>query len=76
MTINKKGGKHKHLKRTRNNAGEDRKNPKNKINCTQSFATPAITFADGMIIRGKYIFPKISICCLKVLDVCKRQSEK
>ena len=29
MTINKKGGKHKHLKRTRNNTGEDRKNPKN-----------------------------------------------
>lgn len=29
MTINKKGGKHKHLKRRRNNGGEDRKNPKN-----------------------------------------------
>ena len=28
MTINRKGGKHKHMKRTRNNGGEDRKNPK------------------------------------------------
>jgi hypothetical protein len=28
MTINKKGGKHKHLKRNRNNNPEDRKNPK------------------------------------------------
>lgn len=29
MTINKKGGKHKHLKRNRNNKTEDRRNPKN-----------------------------------------------
>lgn len=29
MTINRKGGKHKHMKRNRNNGGEDRKNPKN-----------------------------------------------
>ena len=28
MTINRKGGKHKHMKRIRNNGGEDRKNPK------------------------------------------------
>jgi hypothetical protein len=28
MTINRKGGKHKHMKRTRNNGSEDRKNPK------------------------------------------------
>ena len=29
MTINKKGGKHKHLKRDRNNKTEERRNPKN-----------------------------------------------
>ena len=29
MTINKKGGKHKHKKRVRNNPEEERKNPKN-----------------------------------------------
>jgi hypothetical protein len=28
MTINRKGGKHKHMKRNRNAGGEDRKNPK------------------------------------------------
>ena len=29
MTINRRGGKHKHFKRTRNNTGEDKQNPKN-----------------------------------------------
>jgi hypothetical protein len=35
MTINRKGGKHKHMKRNRNNGDEDRKNPKN-IYCANS----------------------------------------
>ena len=35
MTINRKGGKHKHMKRNRNVGGEDRKNPKN-IYCADS----------------------------------------
>ena len=45
------------------------------MNCIKNFIKPDITFDNGIIIRGKYTFPKIFTLEVNVFDVVVKQSE-